>query len=134
MSPWHPPKLPLGAYVRPRPEYDEEVLLPGHGEEGREVEELREVPPAAAKVEDAPLRVVQVPGHVDVDGVEAGGAVLPQPVPPLPRVDAEVVQGAAEQGQVQTVEGEGGALVGAEALGDAALREVVVQGREVWNN
>ena len=62
--PWQSPKLPLPADIRPRPEDDEEVLLLGHPDEPRQVEEGREVSAAITEVEDSLLRLVEIPWNV----------------------------------------------------------------------
>ncbi len=63
-EPGQPAEVPLGADVRPRPEYDEEVFFLGHPYEGGQVEESGEVSAAVAKVEHAALGLVEVPGNV----------------------------------------------------------------------
>ena len=82
-------EVPLGVHVGPRAEDDEEVALGGERYELLHVGLIRE----AVRVR---LRLVETPVDVDLDGVEARRANLPQPVQPLTRVEAKVVDGARD--------------------------------------
>ncbi len=74
---------------------------------GGEFDEPGQVEPA---VEKELLRpgLVEVPGHIGLDGVEAHQPGLVQPVGPLGGVDPEVVEPAGQQPEGSAVEQESG--------------------------
>lgn len=74
---------------------------------GGEFEEVRQVE-AAVEAEGVGSWLVEVPGDVGLDGIEAHEPGLAQPVGPLLGVDPEVVQPAGQKPEGAAVEQETG--------------------------
>lgn len=68
--PGHASEFPFGADVWTRSEYDEEVLLFGHFDEGDQIEEHGHVVLAATEVEFVLARLVKIPCHVSTASAE----------------------------------------------------------------
>ena len=86
---WEATEVPLGADERTRPEDDVDAVL------GADLDELDDIG-VALPVELALARLVEVPRHVGLDGVEAHRLEVVERVVPVARVDAEVVDGAGK--------------------------------------
>lgn len=91
--------VPLGADEGAGAEEDVQALCGGQAEEAGQVQE-------AVEDQGAGFGLVEVPGDVRLDRVEAHEAGLVESVGPLVGVDAEVVQGAGEDAERFAVEEE----------------------------
>ena len=120
-------EFPFGANVRAWSEHNEEVLLLGHFDEGDQIEEDGHVVVTVTEIEFISPGLVEVPRHITTnyhffwnswwrhcwgqlslrfDSVHASGPQLPQAIPPVGRVDPEVVDGTADQTEWLAVEEE----------------------------